>query len=151
MSKMITVQKAFDDGLLTVGQRVESTANGLTETTPIYTGKIVAISGTRLSIKRDDGTNGNGADGAYYADINNDVGKIRVIKSKLEVDKLIKEGIKDVKGFVKENRAVIYWVSLILLADHFIFKGQFKNKLKSTFNALIDRVNASITKDTPKG
>ncbi len=148
MSKMIAIQKAFDDGLLKVGQRVECTANGLTETTELYTGKIVSIDGTRLSIKRDDGKGGNGVGKTYYADINNTVGKISIIKSKLEVDKLIKEGISDVRGFIKENRAVIYWVSLILLADHFIFKGKFKHKLKSTFNALIDRVNASITKDT---
>ena len=147
MSKMISIQKAFGDGLLTVGQRVECTGNGLTNVSKPYTGEVVAIAGTELSIKRDDGASGTGIGGTYYVDINNKA-KIRIIKSKLEVDKLIKEGVKDVKGFIKENRAVIYWVSLILLADHFIFKGQFKNKLRSTFNALIDRVNASITKDT---
>ena len=148
MRKMISIQEAFDDGLLTVGQRVECTANGLTDRTTPYIGEIVNVEGNRLSIKRDDGKNGNGMGRSYYADIGNTAGKIRIIKSKLEVDKLIKEGVQDIKGFIKENRAVIYWVSLILLADHFIFKGQFKTKLKSTFNALIDRVNASITKDT---
>lgn len=149
MSKMISMQKAFDDGLLTVGQRVECTANGISELSDKpYTGVITNIRYTKLSIKRDDGKGGTGKGGTYYADIANIAAQIRIIKSKLEVDKLIKEGISDVKGFIKENRAVIYWVSLILLADHFIFKGQFKNKLKSTFNALIDRVNASITKDT---
>ena len=147
MSKMIPMQKAFGDGLLTAGQRVECTGNGLTDVSKPYTGEVVAIADTRLSIKRDDGARGTGIGGTYYVDINNNKAKIRIIKSKLEVDKLIKEGVKDVKGFIKENRAVIYWVSLILLADHFIFKGQFKNKLRSTFNALIDRVNASITKD----
>ena len=149
MSKMISMQKAFDKGLLTVGKRIECTANGLSQVSDKpYTGKIVDVSGTRLSIERDDGTSGNGVGETYYADVLNTDGKVRVIKSKLEVEKLIKESVQDIRGFIKENRAVIYWISLILLADHFIFKGQFKTKLKSTFNALIDRVNASITKDT---
>lgn len=151
MSRMISIQKAYDDGLLVIGRRVECTANGLADSCKAYTGKIVNVDGSRLSINRDDRVGGNGMGGSYYVSTGNIAGQIRVIKPKLEVDKLIKESVKDVKGFIKENRAVIYWVSLILLADHFIFKGQFKKKLKSTFNALIDRVNASITKDLPEG
>ena len=40
MSKMILIPRAFADGLLTVGQRVECTANGDEETTEAFTGEV---------------------------------------------------------------------------------------------------------------
>lgn len=42
----------------------------------------------------------------------------------------MKELLQDARNFIKEHRTVIYTVALVVLIDHFVFGGQFRDKLK---------------------
>ena len=150
-----SIRSAFSAGILVEGGRVSTNASGDDYGDAVFTGRITEVHyGTgRLYIMRDDGVTGCGNGGSWYVSNTCD-GDITILdetdtttktkKSKLEVDKLIKESVADIKGFVKENRYVLYWVSLILLADHFIFDGSMREKIQGLFNSIIDKVNATI-------
>ena len=159
MSTKCSIWAAFDGCLLVMGDRVATNANGSSCDGLDFTGRITKVGYTTFYIMRDDGVRGGGNNGSWI--INKDCGgsitfldkadtTTKTKKSKLEVDKLIKDGVEDVKGFVKENRYVLYWVSLILLADHFIFGGEMRGKIQTLFNSIIDTVNSKINGDSVK-
>lgn len=50
----------------------------------------------------------------------------------------------DLRAFVSENRNVFYWAALIVLLDHFFFKGAFRDKLSGLMNKLIEKVEGMI-------
>lgn len=54
------------------------------------------------------------------------------------------EILKDMRGFVRENRSVIYTVALALAVDHFIFKGQFKAKIQEIVEKFLKRAHDTI-------
>ncbi len=60
---------------------------------------------------------------------------------------MLKEISTDVKGFIKDNRQVIYWMAFLLLVDHFIFQDKFKTKLHDLVSGLIGKVEKSIAKE----
>lgn len=144
----ISIKKAYIKGLVKVGEVITTNGDSHSSTTDYFTGDIVKIFDGEIYIRRDDGTTGRGSGGLWVVSVRNAKAGIKIKKSKLEVDKMVKGVAKDVKGFVQENRYVLYWISLILLADHFILGGQCKEKLLGTFNALIDKVNSVIKKNT---
>ena len=153
---------AFISKALAVSTRVTTNGNGSGADMMYFTGRIIHVDYTLgyCSIRRDDGKTGVGEDKAWLIkDASNGYITIdsvakdtttKIKKSKLEVDRMFKEGVEDVKGFVKENRYVLYWVSLILLADHFIFGGELRGKIQALFNSIIDKVNSKINGDTPE-
>ena len=143
----ISLHEAGLRGMLKTGMRITTNGNG--NTTDEYYSGIIIKSQTKIHIKRDDGDMGTGYQDSWQVNKSNTIALVRITKTKkVEVAKMLKGVAGDVKGFVQENRYVLYWISLILLADHFILGGQCKEKLLGTFNALIDKVNSVIKKNT---
>ncbi len=56
----------------------------------------------------------------------------------------MKELLTDAKTFVKEHKSVFYWVAIVALADHFVFKGAFREKLKEVVNKLIGKLEKQV-------
>ena len=50
----------------------------------------------------------------------------------------------DIKNFIVENRAIIYWVAILIVADQWIFEGKFREKLQSIFESLITKVKKQL-------
>ena len=51
---------------------------------------------------------------------------------------------KDVKGFITDNRQIIYWMALIFLLDHFFFAGAFRERLKGLAEKMLGKVEKQI-------
>lgn len=62
----------------------------------------------------------------------------------IEGDNVLKEIGSDVKTFVKDNRQVIYTMAFVLLVDHLVFGGAFRDKLKELVNKLIGKVEKQL-------
>lgn len=50
----------------------------------------------------------------------------------------------DLRDFIKENKSVIYWIAVAMVADHVFFKGAFREKLHGLMNKLLGKVEAQI-------
>ena len=155
-SNTYSINEAFDRRVIKTGQTVRTNGNGSDYLPESFTGKVLDVCYVtgKFHIVRDDGKTGVGPDaswlikrggGSITIESSGRTKAIKTEKSKLEVERMLKEGVEDVKGFVKENRYVLYWVSLILLADHFIFGGEMRGKIQELFNSIINKVNAKIT------
>lgn len=59
-------------------------------------------------------------------------------------ESFMKELITDAKGFMKEHKSLFYWIALIALADHFIFEGTFREKLKAIVQKMIGKLEAKV-------
>ena len=57
---------------------------------------------------------------------------------------MVTEVLKDTKQFIREHKATIYWVAVLLIADHFLFNGAFKEKLKNIMNSLVGKVESKL-------
>ena len=57
---------------------------------------------------------------------------------------MVSDVMKDVSGFVKDNRNVIYWMAVAFLADHFFFGGAFRERLKACVDKMIGKVETQI-------
>jgi hypothetical protein len=64
----------------------------------------------------------------------------QIIKEKT----LFQEIAGDVKGFIRANRGIIYFLAFALLVDHFIFKGVFKARLQAMVEKLVTKVESKI-------
>lgn len=62
----------------------------------------------------------------------------------------MKDIFTDIKGFIKTNNTIIYWIALIFLADHFFFNGAFRERLRSLVNSLIGKVEEQVGAITKK-
>lgn len=60
----------------------------------------------------------------------------------------MKEILQDAKGFIHDNRNVIYWVALAFLADHFFFNGAFRDRLNALVEKMIGRVEKQLEAST---
>lgn len=56
----------------------------------------------------------------------------------------VKDVLQDMKGFIHDNRNIIYWLALAFLADHFFFSGKFRERLHGMVEKLIGRAEAKI-------
>lgn len=57
---------------------------------------------------------------------------------------MLKDISADVKGFISENRNIIYWLALAFLADHFFFGGAFRQRLNALVERMIGRVEKQL-------
>ena len=57
---------------------------------------------------------------------------------------MLTEVRQDMVKFVREHKSVIYWVAVLLIADHFLFQGAFKEKLKNIMNNLVSKVETKL-------
>ena len=64
----------------------------------------------------------------------------------LEKRPMLKEIGTDLKGFISENRTIIYWMAVLFLLDHFFFNGSFLERLKGLMERMIGRVEKHIDK-----
>ncbi len=56
----------------------------------------------------------------------------------------MKEIINDLKKFVSEHRNIIYTVALVALADHFLFDGKFREKLKGLVDKMLNKAEKQL-------
>ena len=59
-------------------------------------------------------------------------------------DGMFQEIVSDVRSFFHQNRFVIYTVAVVFLADHFFFKGQFRDRLRATIEKMVCRCEKKI-------
>jgi hypothetical protein len=57
---------------------------------------------------------------------------------------MFKSIASDVKSFILEHRAVIYFIAAALLLDHFFFRGAFKARLQGMADRLVTKVEEKI-------
>lgn len=57
---------------------------------------------------------------------------------------MFSEAAGDLKKFIKEHKSLIYWVLVLLIVDHFFFKGAFKEKLTSMMHKLVGKVESKL-------
>ena len=50
----------------------------------------------------------------------------------------------DMRGFIKDNKAVLYWIALIMIVDHYFFENHFRDKLKQLVFGLIGKVEKDL-------
>ena len=54
-----------------------------------------------------------------------------VIVEKVVGGAMLKGIIEDLRGYLKENREIVYTIALVLLIDQFVFEGAFRERLKA--------------------
>jgi hypothetical protein len=59
---------------------------------------------------------------------------------------MLKELVQDVRSFVNEHRSTFYMLGVILLVDHFVFNGSFRERLKSLVEKMLMKVEDKINK-----
>lgn len=61
--------------------------------------------------------------------------------------KPIMEGtvLKDIRAFIIENRALLYWLTLLFILDHLVFEGAFKDRLKVIVEGIIKKVEPNAS------
>lgn len=66
------------------------------------------------------------------------------LKPQSSLRTIMKDIITSIKGFISENKNVIYWTALAFLADHFFLKGAFRQRLEKIVEAVLSKVEAQI-------
>jgi hypothetical protein len=56
----------------------------------------------------------------------------------------MQELLGDFKGFIKEHKSLLYWVAIAVLADHFLFNGAFREKLKGLMGNLVGKLEKKV-------
>lgn len=56
----------------------------------------------------------------------------------------MKDMLADVKGFIHDNRNILYWLALAFLVDHFFLGGTFRQRLNALVEKMIGRVEKQI-------
>lgn len=51
---------------------------------------------------------------------------------------------QDIKGFLHDNRNIVYWIALAFLVDHFFLNGAFRARLNALVEKMIGRVEKQI-------
>lgn len=59
-------------------------------------------------------------------------------------ENMLTEITRDAKTFVREHKSTIYVIAVLLLADHFMFNGAFKAKLKSMMEKIVGQVEDKL-------
>ena len=57
---------------------------------------------------------------------------------------MFQEVANDVKGFVRENKSLIYFIALALLVDHFFFHGKLKERLHTMVEKMVAKAEAKV-------
>lgn len=62
--------------------------------------------------------------------------------------KIMGDMFTDMKKFIQEHRSVMYTVAVVALFDHFLFEGQFREKLKDLVKKFMTKAENSLDKVT---
>lgn len=57
---------------------------------------------------------------------------------------MLKEVLSDGREFVKQHRSVIYTLVLLVLADHFFFKGKLRERLQAMAEKLLSKAEEKV-------
>jgi len=69
--------------------------------------------------------------------------KEQIEKTKPKEGKM-KQLLTDAKTFIKEHKSVLYTIAIIILIDHFVFEGKFREKLKSLIDKAIGKLEKKV-------
>lgn len=87
-----------------------------------------------------------------WSDVENDLNaldnayKKEQDKNKKETKPMINDIFADLKQTVKDNRKTLYSIALVVLLDHFVFKGFFREKLKAMFGKVVGCLETKVDK-----
>lgn len=59
---------------------------------------------------------------------------------------MLKTLSSDITGFIKDHKSTIYVVALLILVDHFLFQGAFRERLHNMMSKLVGKVEAQLDK-----
>jgi hypothetical protein len=52
--------------------------------------------------------------------------------------------VNEVKGYFKEHRDIIMTLLMVILVDHFVFEGVFREKLQNLVEGMINKVHKGL-------
>lgn len=53
--------------------------------------------------------------------------------------------MKLIREYIEKHKDAIFTVGLVILLDHFIFGGAFRERIKNTVDKLLDKANKSLS------
>jgi hypothetical protein len=54
--------------------------------------------------------------------------------------------LESAKEYLKENKSIIMTIAVVLIVDHLVFGGAFREKVKSLVNGLLDKAQTDLDK-----
>lgn len=67
-----------------------------------------------------------------------------LVKNPNKKESKMNEIVSDIRGFIKEHRSVIYTVAAIMLLDHFVFGGKFRERLHGMVERLLHNTEKKL-------
>lgn len=55
--------------------------------------------------------------------------------------------LENVKGYIEKHKDMIFTLGLVILVDHFLFKGALRERIKSTVEGALKKVENSFHKE----
>lgn len=62
---------------------------------------------------------------------------------------MLKELFGDLRGYIKENRDLIFSIVFVLVLDEYVFEGAFRERLKGVIEGVLKRVERKTGIDIP--
>lgn len=59
---------------------------------------------------------------------------------------MFNEVTADAKAFIKTNKSTIYMIAVLIIADHLLFNGAYRMKLKEMMEKLVGKVSSDLDK-----
>ena len=57
--------------------------------------------------------------------------------------------LNDLRGYVRDNRDLIFSIVFVLVLDEYVFKGAFRERLRSVIEGVLKRVENKTGIDIP--
>jgi hypothetical protein len=54
--------------------------------------------------------------------------------------------LESAKEYLKENKSIIMTIAVVLIVDHLVFGGAFREKVKALVNGLLDKAQTDLDK-----
>ena len=99
-------------------------------------GVVVGVFTTTYHVTMDKFRAQPGSGGQYWVFRNEDI--------KLKEKQVMKDLLTDAKSFIKENRTIIYAVTIIILLDHFMLDGKLRGKIESLLSGALDTIKGKL-------
>jgi len=62
---------------------------------------------------------------------------------------MLKELLGDLRGYIRDNRDLIFSIAFVLVLDEFVFKGAFRERLKAVIEGVLKKVENKTGIDIP--
>lgn len=70
--------------------------------------------------------------------------KNSIYKQRKEGKNVLKEVFSDLRGYVKDNRELVYTIAFLFIIDHLIFDGAFRERFKGLVDRLLGKAEAKL-------